>query len=734
MIDLKRTHDFQLFISPKNNETALTNPPSFNWPERQQDNNYFLIIENLNDDQKWTWGDVHSPVQLHFKFPVGVYRWQVLNDKGEQSKWMNFVIAKDTPDYIAPTASDLFSLCKNKSQWMMYFDEDIPLVSNKLDTATYQKFINTAELACADSAIFYPEHYKRGAEEGKRTAITNVREWIDRDLMVACLLYKIWGKDESGTFAVNRLLKIAQWSPEGPASLLRPCTWGDEVGLSLARNLFLAYHWLQPLLKESEKDFIRPMLIRIAHQMEMRLEQDNFKQFPGHSHTSRLPGYLGVAALVLHKEYDYGLCEKWLNYSLMIYRGIFPFYGGPDGSWAEGAFYSSSYSKWHHPFFLSVERLSGFSFYNHPFYKEYANFAIDFVISEDDVHTFGDGFWCKRESVEWPGFFSQNPLSIYAERFGDAGAVIHHERLKKQIYAYQLHVLDVIPTVKQIDVIKQKFLPIKQKSHKNGYNKFYSYAGFGISEYADSRLFFRASFFGNSSHRHADQGNITLMDKHVGVLVPTGSYGYRFGSSHHRLWTRQTKAHNLPLINYQGQLIDSEMATGELLESESNRYWTYHRIDLSKAYEDAHTFNRHLILIAGVGLIIIDDIDLLEAQSIQWRLHSQMVARESENAVLLNNLDTQYICTLQSDYGISPSIQHGYEEEDNTTDNVLSDASDDVYHFEWELAARISHHIVASCVKAGCEITYQADKLMINKAKMSIVIDLSGDEVMIAKV
>jgi len=189
MIDLKRTHDFQVFISPTNNQIALTNPPSFNW------------------------GDVHSPLQLNFKFDVGSYRWQVLNDSGDKSKWMYFSIAKETPDYIAPMASDLFSLCKNKTQWMMYFDQDIKQVVNKTDPLIYQKFINTAELICDDADIAYPDHYKRGAEEGKRTAITNVREWIDRDLMVSCLLYKIWERAESGTTAVNRLLKIAQWSP-----------------------------------------------------------------------------------------------------------------------------------------------------------------------------------------------------------------------------------------------------------------------------------------------------------------------------------------------------------------------------------------------------------------------------------------------------------------------------------------------------------------------------------------
>ncbi|TKF86572.1 heparinase, partial [Vibrio sp. F13] len=110
---------------------------------------------------------------------------------------------------------------------------------------------------------------------------------------------------------------------------------------------------LSPLLTGEERDFVRPLLVRLAFQMEERLEQDQFKQFPGHSHTSRLPAYLGIAALTLHKEFDITTCERWLDYALTIYRGVLPFYGGEDGSWVEGPFYSSSYTKWHHPFFLA---------------------------------------------------------------------------------------------------------------------------------------------------------------------------------------------------------------------------------------------------------------------------------------------------------------------------------------------------------------------------------------------
>ncbi|WP_413700496.1 hypothetical protein ACLKMH_00965 [Psychromonas sp. KJ10-10] len=123
----------------------------------------------------------------------------------------------------------MFALCDDRQQWLMYFDEDINRIKQH-SADIYPKLKHTASLSIPLSEVTYPNHYQRGQEEGKREAIANARNWIDRDLMAHTLLYKIWGEEEHGLEAINRLLQLAEWSPEGPASLLRPCTWGDEVG------------------------------------------------------------------------------------------------------------------------------------------------------------------------------------------------------------------------------------------------------------------------------------------------------------------------------------------------------------------------------------------------------------------------------------------------------------------------------------------------------------------------
>ncbi|WP_413285411.1 heparinase II/III family protein [Vibrio sp. MA40-2] len=720
---LQREHDFQVFTSPKNGST-IVNPPCFNWPQDDYTHCYNVELTQVGTDKKWDWHSVQSPLLLDFELEPSQYRWRVTSLESQQvSEWVEFDITSDTDSYLAPTAQALFAQCANRDQFLMYFDEDIQHIQDNSQQAK-QKLINSVSNIDIGS-IQYPTHYRRGQEEGKRTAIANVRNWIDRDLIALTLLYKIWSDVDAGNRARDILLRICEWSPEGPASLLRPCTWGDEVGLSIARNLYLAYHWLRPILTEEEQSFVRPMLIRVAYQMEQRLEQDQFKQFPGHSHTSRLPAYLGIAALALHKEFDRDICERWLNYALMIYRGVLPFYGGKDGSWVEGPFYSSSYSKWHHPFFLSVERISRFSFYEHPFYKNYVNFAMDFVATKERIHPFGDGYWCQREGTEWPGFFAQNPLRIYAQRYGDAQAIELDKALEEEIESYKLHLLDVIPTIPQLEFVakRQRQNDIKQNKIGRPENIYYSYAGLGKLSKGSSSIYYRASQFGNSSHRHADQGNFAFVDSGTNVLTPSGSYGYRFGSRHHSQWTRTTLAHNLPLINGLGQRLDCPKATASVLDHIEGECFNGVILDLTNAYDGCENYTRVLVHVVDKGLVVYDQITLNEAAPLQWRLHTplkiilgkQVHTMFGDHSIQSPSCKTLYQIEMLSNNANLPELVSEVNDADGYYGEIESDAQRDVKHIEWQIKSNTQHHVVLTCVNSPIDCQYLAGEGIVMK-------------------
>ncbi|UYI50069.1 heparinase II/III family protein [Vibrio natriegens] len=716
MLSLHRKHDFQLFTSPRT-ETAIVNPPSFNWPQDDYANLYDLELIHLDGEQKWNWSSVQSPHQLDFELEHGKYRWRVTClSQNLTSDWVEFNISAQTDTYLAPTAEALFAQCADKTQFLMYFDEDIETVRNASQGVKEKLMSSIADIDV--EKIQYPNHYRRGHEEGKRTAIANVRNWIDRDLIALTLLYKVWGDTDAGIRACQLLLRLSEWSPEGPASLLRPCTWGDEVGLSLARNLYLAYHWLSPVLTDDERAFVRPLLVRLAFQMEERLEQDQFKQFPGHSHTSRLPAYLGVAALTLHKEFDKNTCERWLTYALMIYRGVLPFYGGKDGSWAEGPFYSSSYSKWHHPFFLSVERLSGFSFYDHPFYKNYVNFAMDFVATQERIHPFGDGFWCQRDGKEWPGFFAQNPLRVYAQRFGSQSAIALNKTLETEIDTYQLHLLDVIPTTSQIACAQTVESCDENIQHDEDQQSYYAFAGLGKISSGSLSTYYRASQFGNSSHRHADQGNFALVESGTNILTPSGSYGYRFGSKHHSLWTRTTQAHNLPLINGIGQKLDCQSATASVITQIDEDGYTGVMLDVTMAYDGCKRFIRTLIQVADKGLVVHDHVILNSAAPLQWRLHTPLqVILGTQIHTLFGETSYQdsadkvlFQIEMLSKNAATPELVEEVNDADGYYGSVESDAQKDIKHIEWKIESNTEHNVLLTCVSDPIDCQYIKDK------------------------
>ena len=149
------------------------------------------------------------------------------------------------------------------------------------------------------------------------------------------------------------------------------------------------------------------------------------------------------------------------------------------------------------------------------------------------------------------------------------------------------------------------------------------------------------------------------MDDGVGVLAPTGSYGYCFGSSHHKEWTRTTLAHNLPMINNVGQILDHESAVATLVGQNQGENWYCAQLDLSAAYQGVSAFIRTVFLLADKGVVVVDSIELPSSESVQWRLHSQVEAQGHGNRVNLyldakSNQTKQYECALISHTDIKP--------------------------------------------------------------------------------
>lgn len=66
MLSLRRTHDFQKFVTPEQNKPARVNPPSFNWPQSDYQDTYSIELEHVEKQLQWRWENVSSPFRLPF--------------------------------------------------------------------------------------------------------------------------------------------------------------------------------------------------------------------------------------------------------------------------------------------------------------------------------------------------------------------------------------------------------------------------------------------------------------------------------------------------------------------------------------------------------------------------------------------------------------------------------------------------------------------------------------------
>jgi hypothetical protein len=165
----------------------------------------------------------------------------------------------------------------------------------------------------------------------------------------------------------------------------------------------------------------------------------------------------------------------------------------------------------------------------------------------------------------------------------------------------------------------------------------------------------------------------------------------------------------LPLVGGQGQKLDDQSAVCKVVKRCTGSNYHLITLDLSETYsEPVKRFYRTIVLVDGYGLIVVDDISLSEEQELNWRLHSPLKAtfKDEQSTVVLGRSSTDaYKCRLVSHADVQATLMHGYEGELTIPDrSIESDASQDVVHLDWQLAAQREHQILGCCVRDGLEL------------------------------
>ena len=621
----ERTSFTQNFQFPSEGEVIYENPPTLIWIPVENAKKYTLTV--FDGDKIFEQIEtVHSYANLSKRLDAKEYFWSVETDTGLLREKMSFSVSSDALNFERPTADEVFNAYPTERPSYIFSKNDIPsLLSERKDTLEALK--RNVEIALSRPLPEMPTYHHRPYSYEFKLYFSEHRLFCDRDLIACSLLYALTGDEAAGKKGVELLLKICDFNPYGPCSV--DGWWDDETGISNIRCLPVAFDMLYPLLSDRLKEYVASIIAIYASQCENKLKKIDYEKNPSNSHAGRVPAYLGGAALILKGTgvVPDETLKKWLSYALDIYCGIFPFYGGNDGSWAEGIFYATSYTKWYLPFFSAVERFSGKSLFNRPFYHRYTNFLIHFCNQKYENFPFGDGYWETPLSKEWPGFFAQNPFTVYADKFGPELAIKRSKEYTKQDI-YYLHLLDLfLPTLKKEET-NLAVRPSDVAAFPDG--------GF-IAMHTDLQsdddicVMARASRFSHDSHRHKDQGSFALFCGGVSLISPSGYYGIGYGTNHHMNWTKSTKAHNTILIDGKGQEnVPVLEAIGKILNVDEENKTAV--LDMTCCYPDISKWKRTLHLEDGI-LTTKDEITANKEVEITYCLHTLSQPISLENTV-----------------------------------------------------------------------------------------------------
>ena len=693
-----RSDGWKVFPYPVGGVTVYENPPAFIWLPANGDTAhnipYLVTVKNADGEtvlSETVTGNTFVPGQI---LSAGAYTWNVtLPDTDTARGWESFVIAENAIPFVRPTADEVFAGIPTERPRHLFSQKDIPALLHdhapELETLrrniikTYKDGLPARPMYHHDpDALPYREFFGR------------FRDYCDRNLVACALGYHLLGDEEAGQFAKKLFLTICDWNPLGPCALNGP--WGDEVGLSCARCFPAVFDMLCPLLDRHQRAYCAQTVAAYAAQCEERLTRLDYMANPGNSHAGRLPAYLGEAALSLWGEpgMDETVLRRWLSYALDIYGGMFPFFGTPDGGWAEGTFYATSYTKWYLPFFSAVARFSGKSFFDRPFYRNFARYLLHFALPDHEIHPFGDGYWCSPDSPEWPGFFAQNPFHVYADLSGlpEAGA---YDRALASPDLYLLHLLDVFLPTEALAAVKPDFTAPVTDADAFPDAGFVSLHSDHTDPSSDLHLMARASKFGPGSHRQPDNGSFALFCGGTALIAPSGYFGRAYGTKHHMQWLNTTKAHNAILVDGVGQTFGNHTHTAKIVScgiaDDGTRFTV---LDMAESYPMLSGWKRIIRMTDAHTVTVEDEITADAPVVITWSLH--MLSKPSANALTVTVTRGGHTLTAVPDIGCfaTVTLSDKYDVDLNEGEpEQFHVTMPQQYHVYYETARKLEHQI-----------------------------------------
>lgn len=592
----------ELFAYPPDGHDGGVNPPGFTWTPHDDAASYRIEVARMDEGMRLVLNEtatstVHAPAS---PLDPGDYRWQVVYLAEDRqplgvSETRTFTLSAEAALLPMPDVRGIERELQGVRPRLFLNEENLRSIRRAVSAGEvdwWPYFLAAADAAVEQELFPEPEGYPNGewsVDEWRR--IYRPAKVGSTHLARAALAYRITGEAKYLEAARRWMMNFASWDPRGIISHDVPQPDGsvgnDEGSMPLLERMAFAWDWVGPELTAEERERVLAVMPERGNQVLRLLHEQDFHTHPFENHEGRVLAFLGNAGLSFLG--DIPEARDWLEYVIRCYLTSFPGWGSDAGGWAQGLGYWSGYVGFLSTFAESLRGATDVDILRRPFYRNTGYLSLYFHPPYAPRGAFGD------DSGGPPSHAERVLVDFFAETWQDPylkwQAVTRAQAPPDSPFLVdggerwnEWAMEDVLSVLRA----GSKRTGPQPPAGLEG-SRFWPDIGWvamhsrlGDAE-KDVWALFKSSRYGSFSHSHGDQNTFQLNAYGEALAIDSGYYPY-YGSPHHSLWTRQTRAHNGVLVNGRGQAPFSWEASGSIEHYEHSGAITLARGQAAAAY------------------------------------------------------------------------------------------------------------------------------------------------------
>ncbi len=602
-------------------EKSISNPPFFHWQHVENTEFYTIELVGLDIAKEWetSWNFYTQDKTLE----NGFYSLIITAHDSDgnilkHSKEKEFRISDNSVGFEAdwsplqfPAGTRYFITdehleeIKNAEGHVSGYRDRLLELARKADV---QDILNLSE----------PDEYEGGIwDHSQWNVINNTAGRIDTFMQRQVMAYLLTEDEKFAQNAVAAMDHVAQWNPTGSTGV-----WSsDHSAQSMLHALSIGYSTFQDMMEPESRNAVKQNIFERSADMYRFLNPFLPKETaagmmndPDNNHPWFCAGALANGAMALMEEVPQA--SEWLSFTAQMFHGVFLPRGDSTGGWHEGIDYWSYMLYYVMQFAHSLNVVQTVDLFNHPWLENTAHFKIAVHPPVGAYVPFGSclhnppNHFDKLVMIKLASVYQEPVMWKYIDNIDNP---MHDSRLYFALLWYD----------RQVTEIEEVDIPEYFHFEDMGW----AVAVSDIFEAGEQVLFAMRSgpFFGRRfNHSQADQNHFVITAGGDKLIWDAGYYdGYL--TEHHRQFTVQSIAHNVPLFDGEGQVVFTPGADGKITRFEVDGDRLVVEGDASEPViygGRAVKFIRTITMDNFREFVIEDDIQADHLRQISWLLQS----------------------------------------------------------------------------------------------------------------